>query len=209
LGTELLQRTATSADASSLRVDRILKPGVQAPPFPAIALYRRAGFRFNYLEDEMRRSLETLPALATMPDELQLANWTPELHAVARAAYDLAFSTRPGAHIPAAEWTAWFPGQEDFRQDASFFALHEGRPVGFLFSSGIGEGWVDSIGVVPDWRGNGIARALLTRALHAYRASGEAEAGLRVNADNPNAYRVYERLGFAVARRHYTLVRST
>lgn len=208
LGTELLRYIASRAATTALRIDRILRPDAEAPPGHAIEIYDRAGFRFNYLEDEMRRSLDDLPPASASIADITVAHWTSETHHRVHDTYNSAFRTRGAAPISADAWNGWFDGQTNFRAGASFLALHGMEVVGFLFSSGISEGWVDSIGVIPAWRGRGIAAALLSHALKAFRAGGEVEAGLRVNADNPAASRLYTRLGFSVVRRHYTFVKA-
>jgi RimJ/RimL family protein N-acetyltransferase len=49
-------------------------------------------------------------------------------------------------------------------------------------------------------QGNGLAAALVSRALTAFREQGLVSATLSVTASNERAHRLYERLGFSVQR---------
>ena len=58
------------------------------------------------------------------------------------------------------------------------------------------QGWVDVLGVRPDYRRRGIAEALLKTAFAEFWRRGERRVGLGVDAESPTgATRVYERAG--------------
>ncbi len=62
---------------------------------------------------------------------------------------------------------------------------------------GVRRGWCENISTHAQWRGRGIARALIARALVALRERGMTEAALGVDADNETgALRVYTSMGF-------------
>ena len=62
---------------------------------------------------------------------------------------------------------------------------------------GVRRGWCENISTHADWRGRGIAKALIGRALVALRARGMTEAALGVDADNETgALGVYRAMGF-------------
>jgi mycothiol synthase len=66
-------------------------------------------------------------------------------------------------------------------------------------------GWTDPICVRRPWRKQGLARALIARSMHLLQERGMAEAGLGVDAQNPNgALRLYESLGFRVTKKFMT-----
>jgi mycothiol synthase len=70
---------------------------------------------------------------------------------------------------------------------------------------GVGAGWLDHVSVRRQWRGRGVASALIARSLAILRDRGMAVARLGVDAGNPTgALGVYERLGFAPLRRWAT-----
>lgn len=49
-----------------------------------------------------------------------------------------------------------------------------------------------------DWRGRGVAAALLCASLRELRDRGLSEAALGADVDNPSAFGLYQRLGFVV-----------
>ena len=62
---------------------------------------------------------------------------------------------------------------------------------------GVNRGWLDSVAVRRPWRRQGLASALVGRALHALRAAGYEAAVLGVDAENPHqAAELYRRAGF-------------
>ena len=62
---------------------------------------------------------------------------------------------------------------------------------------GVRRGWCENISTHADWRGRGIAKALIARALIALRDRGMTEAALGVDADNETgALGVYRAMGF-------------
>jgi len=67
---------------------------------------------------------------------------------------------------------------------------------------GVRRGWLDDVFTRAPWRRRGLARALMTRALHLIRERGLTSAVLDVDAANPTgALGLYESLGFVVERR--------
>jgi mycothiol synthase len=72
-------------------------------------------------------------------------------------------------------------------------------------------GWVDIIGVVPEYRRRGLAIALLQHVFRHFAALGLGRAALSVDAENPTgAVRLYERAGMQVGRTYvrYELVQG-
>jgi mycothiol synthase len=62
---------------------------------------------------------------------------------------------------------------------------------------GVRRGWCENISTHADWRGRGIARALIARALRALRDRGMTEAALGVDASNETgAVALYRSMGF-------------
>lgn len=63
--------------------------------------------------------------------------------------------------------------------------------------TGPGEVYIDTLGVLPGWQGQGIGRLLLQRVIQEY---GEQQQvlGLLVEADNARAARLYWSMGFRV-----------
>ena len=60
----------------------------------------------------------------------------------------------------------------------------------------VGEFYIDSVGVLPEYRGRGIASRLIdAQCMHA-TSLGHKVAGLIVDTDKPQAEELYKRLGF-------------
>ncbi|HUR52658.1 MAG TPA: GNAT family N-acetyltransferase [Gemmataceae bacterium] len=66
-----------------------------------------------------------------------------------------------------------------------------------------GYGGVQNLGVMPDYRGRGIGRALMLKALAGFAAVGSRRAFLDVTASNHAAVKMYRSLGFRAAKTVY------
>ncbi len=64
---------------------------------------------------------------------------------------------------------------------------------------------INNLAVRPEWRGQGLARALLDHVLREASGLGATRAGLEIRRSNDIARRLYEGMGFAVVgtRRNY------
>jgi len=82
---------------------------------------------------------------------------------------------------------------DDFRAELSLLAYQDDVTVGFIVCA---DGWIVQLGVRPEWRERGIGSALMIEALERFRAAGDDHVLLDVNINNPDAARLYERLGF-------------
>ena len=66
-------------------------------------------------------------------------------------------------------------------------------------------GWTDPICVRRPWRRQGLAKALIVRSMRLLKEQGMTEAGLGVDADNPNgALRLYKSIGYRETMRFVT-----
>jgi ribosomal protein S18 acetylase RimI-like enzyme len=66
-----------------------------------------------------------------------------------------------------------------------------------------GMGAIQNLGIVPEYRGNGLGTALMLKALAGFQRAGLRRAFLEVTAQNTSAVRLYKRLGFSRARTVY------
>lgn len=81
--------------------------------------------------------------------------------------------------------------------DRGFAAIDGLRGVGFAICRVVrDESELLSIGVLPYWRGRGIAHGLLKASIERARAAGAVTMFLEVAIDNKNAQRLYEYHGF-------------
>ena len=79
-----------------------------------------------------------------------------------------------------------------------FLAFQDGQPVGCcaLLRMNSGEFEVAKMAVTESYRGNGIGRRILERAISEARASGASRLYLETNRKMQPAIRLYESLGF-------------
>ena len=92
-----------------------------------------------------------------------------------------AIASRPG-FCPAATWLVGSGEQL------------VGTVQGLLDSNDFGG--IQNLGVLPDYRGMGVGRALLLKALAGFAGAGARRAFLEVTAKNEPAVRMYRQLGF-------------
>lgn len=62
-----------------------------------------------------------------------------------------------------------------------------------------GELYIDTLSVSPNAQGKGVGTALIKALIEKARKDGHSHVGLLVDLDNPNAKRLYERIGFVAA----------
>jgi ribosomal protein S18 acetylase RimI-like enzyme len=161
----------------------------------------------------MQRDLSAPIEEVKAPDGIDLVPWHPDLDEAVRLAHNEAFADGHWGFQPwtPESWQLWESGSRMFRPDWSWVALEGETVAGYALSAayeedwkarGYSEGWTNKLGVRRPWRGQGLARALLTASLHAYAASGMQYAGLDVDADNPSgAVGLYRGLGYEQRRR--------
>ena len=69
-------------------------------------------------------------------------------------------------------------------------------------------GWTEDIAVQREWRGRGVARALIAESMRMFRDMGMTEVALGVHTTNPTgAFRLYEGLGYRVVTTSWELRR--
>jgi GNAT superfamily N-acetyltransferase len=76
-----------------------------------------------------------------------------------------------------------------------------GTVQGVIDRSGMGA--IQNLGVVPEYRGLGLGKALMAQALVGFQNAGLQRAFLEVTAQNSSAVQLYKRLGFARFRTVY------
>ena len=171
----------------------------------AAALYRSHGFEAVRWNDELLRPLDNLP-LASPPEGVTVAPWDggreDEIRLVKNAAFADHWGSTP---TDAAAWAAWMNGH-GIRHDLSFIAVAADRVIGMSLNehypadeelTGRKDGWIGSLAVLREWRGRGVASALIARSLEAFAGAGFTHAALGVDSENPTgAAGLYRRLGF-------------
>lgn len=170
------------------------------------------GFRASRYYTELRRDLSRPLPEPSLKRPLEIVPWSAELEEQVRLAHNQAFAEHWVSEPQTAD--TWAQGRTYFVPEWSFIVLDRttdrAQVVGYLISSkyeqdweslGWSEGYIDLLGVRPDWRGRGIATALVSRALHAYAASGMQYASLGVDTQEPGeVFGLYSKLEFEPTR---------
>lgn len=171
-----------------------------------VAWMQSIGYRtVRFGASMVRPNLDGILELA-LPDgtELQPVS-TEHLRAIWEADV-AAFAGSFGAQAPTEEH--WLAFRDDPVADPTMWkvAWADGRVVGQVRSyinheenesRGRLRGYTENISTHADWRGRGLASALLAASLCEVRDRGMTEAALGVDTENPaNAFAIYQRLGF-------------
>lgn len=83
-----------------------------------------------------------------------------------------------------------------------FVACGDARVLGTVMAGYDGHrGWIYSLAVAPEHRGQGIARALMKRAEEALEGLGCVKVNLQVRGGNEGVAAFYENIGYAVEDR--------
>lgn len=157
------------------------------------------------------RDLET----AEIPAGFTLHPYDETWSGRTRDAHNAAFQDHWGfVAWDATMWQQWVDGSKNFRPDVSWVLVDDAVPgvvVGYVQSNefeayqamtGRREAYLAKIGVRREYRGRGLATALLGHALRAYRDAGYQESSLDVDTNNPTgAFGLYERVGYEVETR--------
>jgi ribosomal protein S18 acetylase RimI-like enzyme len=159
--------------------------------------------RWHYLlsQYELARDTTQLPP-PRWPADVTITDLTDHADAAYRVIYDEAgWASIPG-HGPRdfAEWHRLFVADADPQQQV--LAWCNGRLVGVAVTTIFSDqmGWVSQLAVARDLQSRGIGSALLVEALHTLVGGGATRLGLGVSAANPDALRLYERVGFRIDR---------
>jgi mycothiol synthase len=178
-------------------------------------LYARMGFETVRWFEELGRPLEHPPDL-DLPDELELVPWPDDRDDELRLMCNAAFADHWGSTpVGAVDWQGITRGHGS-RPDLSALAVDRatGQVVALCLAhaypeddalTGRREAWIENLATVKEWRGRGVASALIAASLKTFATAGFTHAMLGVDADNPTgAHRLYKALGFERERRSIT-----
>ncbi|MFF1385378.1 GNAT family N-acetyltransferase [Arthrobacter sp. NPDC058288] len=177
-------------------------------------LLRNAGFRVVRYFNEMHRPLNGVPLPEVRLDEgLDLVTMGPELSEEVRLAHNAAFRDHWGSEPRDEESWGFTVNDPQARPDLSAVVLDRGSGsvAGYQLAShdpdsavsrGYSEGYTELLGVRREYRGRGIAQALLADAMRRFAAAGMDRASLDVDSENPTgALALYEKMGYAAVNR--------
>jgi mycothiol synthase len=212
IGTALLEwaqgHLAERAAAHDIDRPKVYRTDVDGEGADGVALLESAGYRpVQHHATLVRPDLDDIPD-APLPDGVEIR---PVAEAHLRRIFDAdteAFRDHWGFSEPTEKDWRWF--LEFPNRDESIWkvAWHGDEVVGQVrgFINPIENrendrkrGWSEFISTARQWRGKGVATALICATLRELKARGMEEAALGVHVENPHgAYRLYQSLGFVV-----------
>jgi mycothiol synthase len=187
-------QVAAGANSSNVGADRML---------------RNLGFEDERYYFEMRRPLDQPVPDAPLPDGLELRSYDASYDEALREAHFEAFSDHWGWTPPTTEaWRSRSIGARSFRGKQSYYVVDGGTIAAYVNcfeweadteATGVRDLYIGQVGSRRAYRGRGLARAALAKALTEGAQAGYQQASLGVDADNPTgALGLYESLGFTV-----------
>ncbi len=181
----------------------------------AIEYIQSHGFDYVQSAFEMTRDLSEPVGRMPLPEGFSLRRWKMESEPEQRAYAAARNECFPNAPIQletwqyfmrSAEWEngttiACFEGQDLLGNVNVYWNEDEMREAGIRF------GYTEDIFVRPEWRGKGIARAMISEGMRFLQEKGMAEARLTVAARNETALGLYLEMGYRVTQesRHYAI----
>lgn len=174
-------------------------------------LFERHGFvPARYFTENVRDLSEPIGA-SPLDEGLVARVWNNDIAEEALAVHNDAFADHWGSQPIEPDHWASYHANEFFQPQMSWVVYDGGTPVAYVQCSryphdwedrGRTEAWIEGIGTIASYRGRGIASALITMAMLAFRTDGMEYAILGVDSENPTgANRIYERLGFVPEKR--------
>lgn len=183
-----------------------------------IARFEELGFTVCRHFVEMIRPLaDAIPEL-TLPDGVEFARWDDRWVGPSWEAHCDAFRDHWGSLPPTLEVWAHRCDDPGFRGDLSVLAVEDEIVVGYALNAVFPEdwphrqreeGWIETLGTRREWRGQGVASALIAESMRRFAGAGLDHAALEVDGANATrAFRLYERLGFVEVDRTVDLMKE-
>lgn len=155
--------------------------------------------------EDLLRPLDP-PLEVAPPEGVEIVAWDTSRHDELLEVRNTAFADHWGS-VPLSA-TQWHDdlAAEEFRADLSVMAVADGAIIGFSRNefyaqdeelSGRRDGWIQLLATLRDWRGRGVASALIGASLDRFRDAGFTHAMIGVDRENlSGAAGLYRRLGF-------------
>ncbi|MEC5179950.1 GNAT family N-acetyltransferase [Arthrobacter sp. CG_A4] len=172
------------------------------------ALFGDAGNRIVRYFNEMHRPLQDGFPEAVLDGGLELVTFGPRLHEPVQLAHNEAFRDHWGSEPRNEEGWGFVVNDPLARPDLSAVVVERasGRVADYQLAShdagsaesrGYAEGYTDLLGVQREFRGRGVAQALLADAMRRFAAAGMDKASLDVDSETPTgALALYAKMGY-------------
>jgi mycothiol synthase len=183
-----------------------------APNAKARLLFEGAGFRHLRSMWDMHRDVRGYDGAAALPDDVAIRTFRAgrderTFWRVTEDAFAEHFNHTP---TPFESWEASWLAAGDLHPDRMLLAERDGAVVGeTAWVDSEPDGYIVSVGVLPEHRGHGIAQALLRRAFADIAAAGFPNATLTVDAENTTgAVELYRKVGMEPIRETHIFQRE-
>ena len=200
LGSELVDRSEERLRALGVgRVHAVtLAPDAAAGPLLTGRGYREVR-RFWEMTIELGNDPPPEPLL---PEGFRIESFSSELARAFHGALEEAFAEHwEYQPEPFEEWWERQVARPD-HDPSLWFVVRTGEDVAAATRNDperSGGGWIGALGVRADWRGRGLAKALLLRSFREFHQRGQRRVGLGVDAENTTgATKLYESVGMVV-----------
>jgi mycothiol synthase len=175
-----------------------------APNVAARRLFDRFGFRHVRTMWDMHRAVRADDEPVPSPDGITIRRFETgrderTFWRVAEGAFVEHFNHTPTPYV---SWEAEWYRSEDWHPERILLADRDGAVVGeTAWVDADPDGYIVSVGVLPEHRGRGIARALLRRAFADIATAGFPNATLTVDSENTTgAVELYRSVGMEPIR---------
>lgn len=202
------RRFAADLPDDGTRQVPLLRIGTEEQHHHQGRLLESSGYAVVRYFNEMHRPLnQPLPG-NVLGNGLELAGMVPGLHEPVRLAHNDAFRDHWGSEPRDEESWNFTVNHPQARPDLSTVVLDSstGQVAGYQLAShdpdiavqrGIREGYTELLGVRREYRGRGIAQALLADAMRRFTDAGMDVASLDVDSENPTgALALYTKMGY-------------
>ena len=169
-------------------------------PSPAASFLTEQGFSSVRIYDDMIWDQESLPAIE-IPDGFTVRSFQTGDAALLTKVQNSAFASSWGFCPNTVEQIEYRSSMVNMGHQGICFILDGEEPAGYCWTclepvNGTIRGLIGMIGVVPDYRGQGISSSILVAGMEALRAQNVADIGLQVDSSNTPGVRLYTSIGF-------------
>lgn len=204
-------RQATEAGATEFNIT----PSREAPLLIEFAARRGHELERWFYDMQLPAEHEVEPA--AMPDGFVVHTFVPEQdEPLLTEVRNVTFRDHYGSVERTVEEMTYRTKQLDFHPDGVFFAFDGDKPAGFCYTSRDPREWerrgevvghIQLLGVMPDYRGRGLGRALLLEGVN-YLRQYVPLVELGVEGKNDTALALYESVGFKLHKAWGNMVRK-
>lgn len=204
----LLRQGTDRAEELGTRVSHICTPN----PVQQDALLKAEGFVQARTYWDMVWDQEALPQWQ-VPEGFAVRSFRPGDASLLTEVQNSAFEGSWGFCPNTVEQIAYRTSMANTSHQGIVFLHQDEKPAGYCWTcvapaNGRHRGLIGMIGVVPDYRGKGVSRAVLLAGMEYLRSIGVADIALEVDESNTPAIRLYTSVGFEKAGEHHWLERE-